>query len=90
MPFRWRRGASFLVSFDGGPWHGSRDLLTSLGGPPDCVEVPDDDGGLYLLAGGPEDGCLPYRWITWARAEMLATSGPPVGAGTGIGLWLGR
>ena len=76
MPFRWHLGAQFLADFDGGPWHGSLDVLpTPTGEPPACVGVPGDDSDLYMLAGAGEGGPVPYLWIGWARAEGLAQRG---------------
>lgn len=65
---------SHRARFHGGPKDGARANLTALpsGAPIDGLSTRDDSSGIYVLAGGPdEDGALPYRWMTWAKAAAL-------------------
>ena len=70
---------SFDARLHGGPHEGTRTRVAALpsGQPTEFLSSHDDDRGLYLLAGAPDSvGALPYWWMTWTAAAVLASLRP--------------
>ena len=72
----------FEARLYGGPRDRVRTRVPALpsGQPTEFLSAPDDDRGLYLLAGAPDStGVLPFWWMTWMAAAVLTSL--PVGRG---------
>jgi len=71
---RDRHGRAYNARLLGGPRDGTRVKVAGLPdeGPVEVLPVPEDERGVYLLAGYPDlGGTLPYRWLTRADAAWL-------------------